>query len=271
MPYNLSSGAPYNGINVLILWMTSMKLGFSSDAWLTFKQAKDLGGSVRRGEKGVKCVFFKPLPVEPDSNAESDEDVVFVPCRRIFTLFNLDQVDGLATGAHGDSSVTHAPDHQAQAVIDHLNRYCLDEGIETSRRPDLAGYSVMHDSIVLPPSESFESPGDEAVTFAHEVVHATGHPSRLDRLSRDGSTQGLKKGSKEYAFEELIAELGASFISAQMGVEGQLTQHASYIDEWLQVLGKDKTLLPKAAAAASKAQALIFPASEVSEEDSMAA
>lgn len=255
MPFNFSTNAPYNGVNILILWLAAMKMEYSSNAWMTFKQAKALGGSVRKGEKGVKCIFFKPLLIE---QGDDEKDDVFVPCRRVFTLFNLDQVDGLESK---DTTVIEPaePDLQAQAVIDQMNRYCQAEGISVTRHPDTAGYSVMRDSIVLPSSESFFTPGDEAVTFAHEVVHATGHPSRLGRMKSSESTQGIRKGTPEYAFEELVAELGASFICAAMGVEGQLVQHASYIDSWLEALGKDKSLVAKAAAAASKAHALILP------------
>lgn len=255
MPFNFSTKASYSGVNVLILWFAAMKMEYSSNAWITFKQAKALGGSVRKGEKGVKCIFFKPLLIE---QGDDEKDDVFVPCRREFTLFNLDQVDGLEPGDTGVIEPVE-PDQQAQAVIDQMNRYCQAEGISVSRRPDIAGYCVMRDSIVLPSSESFFSPGDEAVTFAHEVVHATGHPSRLGRLTSSESTQGIRRGTPEYAFEELVAELGASFICAEMGVEGQLVQHASYIDSWLEALGKDKSLVAKAAAAASKAHTLILP------------
>lgn len=270
MPFNWFTKQPYSGINILILWRRAMKGGFHRNAWLTFKQAQQLGGSVRKGEKGVKCVFAKPVEVKNKdngaSNKEDESDTKVYLCYRSFTLFNVDQVDDLpdvpepVQPEYSDSDCVAAIDLIADA-------YCAEQGVTRKNGGNAAYYSPCLDMIVLP--TSFHTGSDYAATLAHEMIHSTGHKSRLNRF--DEHTEAFKTFNEAYAFEELVAELGASFLCSDIGIKGQHSQHVSYINGWLKKLRSDKTFIFKAASAASKAFTLIQSASSASDEKTKAA
>jgi antirestriction protein ArdC len=232
--YNPVSGTVYRGLNQL--WLGMMGLG-RSNAWLTFKQASDAGLSVKKGSKGVPIVFWKPLSVtRKDSNG--DEVQATLPLLKHYFVFNADDVEG-ATFSKQAGTLEGSIDSRVQSVIDRLQ---LANGMQVA---SAAYYQATKDLIGMPALSSFRSLADYHATLLHEAVHATGHVSRLDRKLAN------KFGSEAYAFEELIAELGAAMLCMKTGIDGQL-QHASYIDSWLKVLKQDKNAIIKAA---SKAQA----------------
>jgi antirestriction protein ArdC len=208
-----------------------------SNAWLTFKQASDAGLSVKKGSKGVPIVFWKPLSItRKDSNG--DDVQATLPLLKHYFVFNADDVEG-ATFSKQGGTLEGSIDSRVQSVIDRLQ---LAEGVQVA---SAAYYQSSRDLIGMPALSSFRSLADYHATLLHEAVHATGHQSRLDRKLAN------KFGSEAYAFEELIAELGAAMLCMKCGIDGQL-QHASYIESWLKVLKQDKNAIIKAA---SKAQA----------------
>jgi antirestriction protein ArdC len=232
--YNPISGTVYRGVNQL--WLGMFGTG-RSNAWLTFKQASDAGLSVKKGSKGVPIVFWKPLSVtRKDSNG--DEVQATLPLLKHYFVFNADDVDG-ATFSKQGGTLEGSIDSRVQSVIDRLQ---LANGVQVA---SAAYYQATKDLIGMPALSSFRSLADYHATLLHEAVHATGHQSRLDRKLAN------KFGSEAYAFEELIAELGAAMLCMKTGIDGQL-QHASYIESWLKVLKQDKNAIIKAA---SKAQA----------------
>lgn len=252
-PTNWSSKAQYNGINILVLWFAMEKYGYTSNYWLTFKQAKQLGGNVRKGEKGHRCVYFKALVVEDDDQSGSDvEGGRTIPMRKAFTVFNLDQIEGIdAPQAEVQTFDEGAASQRLEAIF---AAYSANTGVKLLRGGDQAYYRPSTDTIVLP--NTFYSEVGYIGTFAHELVHSTGHSSRLDRFSKD-SYDGLNP-KQSYCAEELVAEIGSGFLSAELGIEVDLENHASYIDSWLTQLRKDRNFVFKAAARASKAFTFIM-------------
>jgi len=231
---NAFSGRPYRGVNVLLLNLASMRRGFTSNLWLTYREAKRLGGYVRPGEKGVRIIFWKFIEIEerdregnPVIDPETGEPVKrTVPFARLYTVFNLDQTEGVRI----PRSVSE------RCEMDRKN----DLGERLLALPRIvwgnkAAYYPVGDFIELPPKGAFESPEYFYATAFHELIHWTGHP---DRLARDLSG---RFGDRSYAMEELIAEMGAAFLSAHAGLPVRKLQHPEYINDWLRVIENDRT------------------------------
>ncbi len=244
LPLNLSSGKPYQGINVLMLWAAGLSHGYTSPYWLTYKQAADMGGRVRKGEHGTHCVFYKPWE-SADTNATTGEtETVKGAVLKSFTVFNLDQIDGIEAPA---TELREA--FQAIEDAEHI--------LNASPAPIKIGgtqacYIPSRDEIHLPAREAFINAEAFYSTACHEICHSSGHPSRL---ARDFSG---RFGTEAYAFEELIAELGSAFLNADLGILGAtLPDHADYLASWVRILKGDKKAISTAAAQASKAHAFI--------------
>ena len=253
LPRNARSKRNYSGINVLILWTEAVDKGYASSEWLTFKQAKEFGGTVKRGEKGVQVVFMKKLSYT-DTNAETGEIETRTPMLlRSYTVFNVEQCEGLnikaaaPIEANGDAESLDAAFMDAVAAT----------GADIRHGGGRAYYTPTLDFIQMPKVEAFRDNGHYMATLAHELAHWTGHKSRLDRLSMAG-----EQGKQGYAFEELVAELSASFSCAEFGIEGDL-RHAGYINSWIKLLKDDPKALFRAASRASKATAFLFPSNAV--------
>ena len=228
MPQNAVTRRPYNGINVLILWMTAQARLYPSNRWLTFKQAFDKGAHVRKGEKATPVVLVKRLVV----GEEDDERTVSM--LRSFSVFNVAQVDGLEPERPLEATRTPVMDFVGQSKARVLHGHSG------------AFYSPSRDAICLPDPDRFVSQEHYEATMLHELTHWTGHK---DRLGRDFSG---RFGTKAYAAEELVAELGAAFLCAHLGVNGQL-RHADYIKTWLELLREDPRAIFTASAKASQA------------------
>lgn len=245
-----STGQAYRGINFILLSLTAQSAGYTHPRWITFKQAQELGGNVRKGERGTPIVFFKKLEVAAGEGAGEDERRS-IPMMRGYTVFNVEQCDGLA-------------DRFPLPVIADLPAKQRDEQAEATLRAtgatikeggNSAFYSPATDHIQLPAFEAFQSTGGFLATLAHELVHWTGAKHRLARDMSGGF------GSANYAREELVAEMGAAFIGARLGIAGDhFDNHAAYLANWLQVLRTDKKAIFKAAAAAQLAADHILPA-----------
>ncbi|MEX9840407.1 ArdC family protein [Providencia rettgeri] len=266
LPVNALTGNAYQGINVLLLWLSAAEQGFGSDLWLTYRQAQQLGGHVRKGEVATDTVIFKPLKVPAkDRNGDvlRDErgEVVMteVPMIKANSLFHVSQCDELPAHFYANSRIPDEeipgvplPDmHRAQALLNA-------SGVKvTNAAQNQAYYSPLNDRIVMPLPSQFDREADYWATLLHELVHSTGHKSRLNR---EGITSSSRKfGDPAYSFEELIAEMGSAFLCAQLGVQGEVN-HESYLQCWLQVLKADKKALFRAATQARIASEFLLTA-----------
>ena len=228
MPQNAVSGRRYQGANVVLLWI-AMEDAMHADArWLTFKQAKQEGGHVRKGERGTPVVFWRFVHKQ-ETNAETGEleDRSFGVCRT-FTVFNVAQCDGLEHLAPASARAAAAPG-VAERLAAHV-------GAKVTVGGTVAGYAPKADRIRMPARHHFEAPERHEAVLLHELVHWTGHESRL------GREFGERFGEDAYAFEELVAELGAAFLASELGLEGQL-RHTEYLAHWAKVLRADRYAL----------------------------
>lgn len=232
--YNLISGTQYRGVNRVILGMTAMAKGYSSNVWGTFKQINERGGMVRKGEKGTAIVFFKPV-TKVGQNDQGEAEVSSFAVMKSYVVFNLEQQDGIEL----DAKTEFTPVEEAEERI-------VKTGASISHGGNQAFYSPGSDRIQMPVKDSFDTPASYYATAFHELIHWSG---AKDRLSRDLSG---RFGNPEYAFEELVAEMGAAFLCQDHGIAGEL-RHAGYIKSWLKALRDDKTAVFKAAALAQKA------------------
>ncbi len=233
-PINTISKKPYRGINRLVL----STAGFSDPRFLTFKQALDLGGHVRKGEKGLPVVFWK---FERDADSEDRKNSVV--CRS-FTVFNVEQCNDLDVPEFEAPQVN--PD-AIKATHDLVDAY--KNGPRIKWGFDRACYSPKEDLVWMPKQEAFESSESCFGTLAHELTHSTMHESRLNRKP----AAPVKFGSEDYSAEELVAELGAAFLCGDFGIHTQVTQSAAYVKGWLRALKNDRSMIIRAAARAEKA------------------
>lgn len=239
-----STGEPYSGINVILLWAESVARGYMAPIWITFRQALALGGHVRKGEHGSTVVYANRI--SRTETGDDGQDVERqIPFLKAYTVFNVDQVEGLPAHFY---AVTE-PKLDAAQRIDHAEAFFAATGADIRHGGDQAYYAVHPDYVQVPPFECFEDPEAYYATLAHECTHWTRHPTRLDR------DFGRKRwGDGGYAREELVAELGAAFLCADLGLE--LTprdDHAAYIGNWLKVLHDDRRFIFTAAAHAQRA------------------
>jgi antirestriction protein ArdC len=241
IPANAVSGRPYSGVNTLLLWI-ARRHGWPQPRFLTFKQALEAGGHVRKGEHGHPVVFVKDLVRRP-ADAEGDEEH-HVRMLKNYTVFNIAQCDELPAKLMAPPRASN-PD-QRDVLVDEFIA-ATGAKIYENTLENAAAYVHADDVITMPAFGSFRGRAEYCATLFHELVHWTGHPSRLDRQL------GARFGLQSKAAEELIAELGAAFLCAEFSVDGFIP-HAAHIENYLQLLEDD----PKAIfTAASKAQAAV--------------
>ncbi len=253
LPLNLATGAPYSGMNILILWSAAIARGYRSPHWLTYKQAEAMGGQVRKGEHGTHCVFYKPWESTETNSETGETETTRGAVLKSFRVFNLDQIDGI-----------EAPAPEARPAFEIL----ADAETLLQRTPapireggPSACYIPSADEIHMPARETFISPEAFYSVAYHEATHATGHKTRLDR-----NLSG-RFGDEAYAMEELIAELGAAFLCAEIGILPTTREdHAHYLAHWVRVMRGDRKAIFTAAAAASRAAAYIKGRSEARTE-----
>lgn len=233
---NAVSNRPYHGINVFLLMSTD----YTDPRWLTFKQAKSLGGSVRKGEKSTRIVFWRMLRVKDEKSTSGK--LKTIPLLKLYSVFNVEQCENLDKLKTPEAVVLaeHERDEQLDDFMDKT---------EVSHREgegDRAFYRPATDSIEMPKLGTFKDRGAFYATLLHELTHATGHKDRCDR------DMSGRFGNEAYAMEELVAEMGAAFLCQRFEVDG-LLQHASYIKSWLKVLKEDNKAIFTAASKARKA------------------
>ena len=240
---NIVSGKAYRGINRLLLGMQSMSCGYASCYWASFKQWQARGGCVRKGEKGTKVVFFSPVE-KTTKNAQGEDETDKYAVLKTYFVFNSQQVDGAEVPSPEAIRTEFEAHQQAEQTI-------LDSGAAISWGGDAAFYAPSSDRIQMPNKASFQAPAHYYATAFHELVHWTGAKHRLDRDLSKG-----RYGDSKYAFEELVAELGAAFLCQEHGIAGDL-RHAGYIASWLKALRDDSKAIFKASALAEKAAGFI--------------
>ncbi len=239
-----STGQPYQGINILMLWASAELQGLACPYWLTFAQAKQLGGFVKKGEKGTPVVYASTFKKKEqgDDGQEIEEEIPFL---KEYTVFNAEQCEGLPAHFY---QLAEKPTHKLER-IERAEAFFANTGAEIRVGGTRAYYAVEPDYVQMPPFETFRDAESNAAVLGHELCHWTRHPSRLNR------DLGRKKwGDEGYAMEELVAELGAAFLCADLNITPEVRDdHASYIDNWLKVLKGDKRAIFSAASLASKA------------------
>jgi antirestriction protein ArdC len=258
------NGEPYSGINVILLWSEAVAKGFSSATWMTFMQTIELGGHVRKGETGSTVVYANTFTkTETDGTGQEVEQAI--PFLKAYTVFCVDQIDGLPERYYAKPTTVTDPVER----IAHADAFFAATGAIIRHGGSRAYYMPSQDFIQMPPFEAFKDAQSHAATLAHEIIHWTSEPGRLNRdLSR------YAKDRSERAREELIAELGAVFLCADIGIAPELEprpDHASYLGSWLKVLSNDKRFIFSAAAHAQKAVAFLHGLQPLSNVDAMAA
>jgi antirestriction protein ArdC len=241
-PRNLNSEHAYRGVNVFLLAFTSFAKGYGSSFWLTFNQAKERGGSVRKGEKSSMVVFWKQYETADRQSGEK----IKVPVLRYFNVFNAEQCEGiLAPDAPTFQPLDFKPIEAAEAIA---RGYAGGPAVE--HEGQRAFYRPSVDAVTMPDPTRFASTEEYYSTLFHELSHSTGHSTRLDRKL---DTAPMAFGSTDYGKEELVAEMSAAFLSGHAGIKpATIDNQAAYIGGWLRKLKEDKRLVVTAAGAAQR-------------------
>jgi antirestriction protein ArdC len=226
-PCNAVTNRPYSGCNVVLLWMTA-NAGYRTPRYLTFKQALELGGNVRKGERGTRVYFVKQLQVR-DKKTDDVDATRIAPMLREYTVFNLDQCEGLPDRVLTLGDIKPRNQDERDATID---EFLACSGATIREGAGEAYYRPGDDLISLPRFDAFKSAAHFYGVAFHELGHWTGHKSRLDRDLRH------RFGDRAYAAEELVAELCAAFLCAEFSIDGDL-RHAGYLASWIGLLKAD--------------------------------
>ena len=259
MPKNVVSRKPYRGINTLLLWDASTEHGYQSDLWGTYRQWDMLGGHVNRGQRATKIIFWNvtnKMAIDRTTGEEKAEKRFF--CKE-YSVFNIDQcggepLDRFRATRPVDGFIDFGPAEEAIAAT----------GADVRHGGNRAFFDTNQDHIQLPIKEAFATPASYYSTALHELTHWSGHDSRLNRINKLA-----RFGDESYAAEELVAELGAAFLTASLGIpnERTLTSAAAYLDHWLSVLRSDNRAVFTAATAASAAADYVLSFSRVVESE----
>lgn len=245
-----SNGEAYRGINTMLLWGAAEMKGYRAQTWMTFNQAKALGGCVRKGEKATAIVYWGRFDPKGDDGDDGEEKGVLFA--KGYSVFNVEQIDGL--DAKFFENVAPLPEGERIAKAD---QWAVAIGADIRHGGAKALFSPAGDYVQMPPSGAFTDIEAYYATLAHELTHWTGHKARLAREF------GKRFGSQAYAFEELVAEMGAAYAMARLGIGAEPREdHASYLASWLKVLKSDKRAIFTAASKAQAACDLLFDLAE---------
>ena len=244
-PISGATGKAYTGVNVLNLWSAAMVRGFSSRYWFTFKAALELGGHVRKGAKS-ELAFFVGKHTVKDDNAAEDSEGRTISFLRAYHVFNADECEGLPARFYGAKPAAPAP--AIDGRIPSVDSFVAHTGAAVAHGGNRAFFAPSRDAIQMPHLAQFDAPESYYATLLHEMVHWTGVESRCNR------ELGKRFGDNAYAAEELVAELGAAFLCADLAISSEPREdHASYLASWLETMKADNRAIFRAAALAEKA------------------
>lgn len=238
-------GTPCRGVNVLMLWIAAMERGYAAPLWMTYRQALKLGGHVRKGETSTLVAYADRFRWTKTDD-EGDEQTLERWFWKGYLVFNVEQIDGLPAHYYAPAETESLAESERVARVE---RFVEHTGAVVETSGSLAAYRLDKDVVLMPPFPSFANAESYYATLLHELTHWTRHPSRLAR------DLGRKKwGDAGYAMEELVAEMAAAFLSADLAVSPVVRDdHAGYIAGWLQVLKHDNRAVFTAAAHAQRA------------------
>jgi antirestriction protein ArdC len=239
------SGEGYRGINIILLWSAATECGYANPYWLTFLQAKELGGSVRKGEKASPVVYSGTFSNDNDKEKdEREDDRKEIPFLRSYSVFNVEQTEGLPAHYYSGKQTGEDPNEAVPAA----ERFVANTRATIVRGGTSAYFSLLRDEVHIPPLEAFRDSVSFYSVLLHELTHWTNKPDRSPRNFRPAA------GNENYAREELVAELGAAFLCADLGLSNTVREdHAAYLSTWLEVLRRDKRAIFQAASFAQKA------------------
>ncbi|HZR03103.1 MAG TPA: zincin-like metallopeptidase domain-containing protein [Burkholderiales bacterium] len=238
------NGAPYRGINILLLWGESLDKGYARSTWMTYKQAAELNAQVKKGEHGALVVYAGRIS-KTETTHDGEDLEREVPFLKGYTVFNVEQIDGLPDHYYTKPE----PRDEPLQLLEASERFFASTGATFRHGGNMAYYAPGPDLIQLPVPDAFRDAESYAATKAHELVHWTKHERRLNREF------GRKRfGDTAYAREELVAELGAAFLCASLGITAEpRDDHTAYLGHWLKMLKDDKRAIFSAAAYAQRA------------------
>ena len=238
------NGTPYRGMNILLLWGEAMAKGYAAPIWMTFKQALELDAHVRKGEHGSLVVYANSI-TKTETNDKGEDTEREIPFMKGYTVFNVEQIEGLPAHYYAKPE-NPLPLSERIESADH---FLTATGATIYHGGNSAFYAPGRDIVQMPPFEAFRDKESYYATALHELTHWTNHKSRLDR-----SFDAKRFGDHGYAREELVAELGAAFLCADLGITPEVRDdHAAYLGSWLKVLQEDKRAIFSAAAHAQRA------------------
>ena len=226
-PVNAVTGHRYRGVNLFVLSMSPLAFTSGDPRWCSYRQAGARGWQVRKGEKATPVYFYKPIEIE-DKAADSDRETRRIPMLRTFSVFHASQIDGVPA-LEPRTAMKTVPERvkDVELIIEA-------SGVPVRIGGERAFYSPLLDVIQMPPDEAFHGPEERAVVVLHELAHASGHPTRLNR-----DLSG-RFGSVLYAKEEVRAELTSVAVGSMIGLPCDIPAHASYLDTWIAVLKQDR-------------------------------
>lgn len=252
-----SCGTHYRGINVLLLWGDTIDKGFTCNRWMTYKQAEELKGHVRKGEKG-SLVVYADRATKTETNDKGEETEREFSFMKSYTVFNVEQIEELPARFYEKPAAWD--EGRTVELIEEAEAFFTGSGAKFRHGGNRAFYSPAADFIQLPEPQSFRDAESYAATKAHELIHWSGHE---DRMAREF---GKRFGDSAYAFEELVAELGSAFLCSGLGIATEPREdHAAYLACWLAVLKDDKRAIFAAAAHAQRAADFLHELQEKAE------
>ncbi len=241
LPMNYLSRKAYRGMNAFMLAFSP----FNSPYWLTYKQASEKGGTIKKGSKSSMVVFWKFLKTEENGLVKT------VPLLRYYNVFNIEQTEGIPYENPKGETHSFSPIDSAGQIVQNMPKAPIVE-----HKGGRACYSPVLDVVSMPEQTAFRTPEEYYSTLFHELTHSTGH---INRLNRKGLTEPISFGSNTYSKEELIAEMGASFLCASAGIFARTCDNsAAYLKSWISRLKGDNKLILQAAGAAQKASDYIL-------------
>lgn len=243
---NFTSGNNYNGINRIVLNITTAMKGYTTNNWITFKQAGDINGRIKKGERGIKIVYwclYKENEQVPQEAKNEDEKVGMYP--KIHTVFNLDQTEGIEIPKQEQLALN---ENEKDCICEQIVAGMPDSPVITTKGHQPC-YTPVIDEIYMPGLETFDSTEEYYSTLFHELGHSTGHAKRLNRKELMTLTS-----KHSYSKEELVAEFTSAFLCEEANILPKTIENsAAYLQSWINVLKNDKKMLLLGASQAQKA------------------